>query len=147
MTFEQDQFIQRMTQVFEAQGAQRILGMLLGALLIHPDGQMNAHELQETLHVSRAAVSQGCTTLEQIGFIEKIRIKGERKSYYRIRTEVWERVALQGVRKLQMFVDVAEFGLQLAPNSRLADMKAFFEYWQAAYPRILAEWHERKGQP
>ncbi|GGJ19881.1 GbsR/MarR family transcriptional regulator [Deinococcus roseus] len=147
MTPPQDQFIQHVTRVFEAQGAQRILGLLLGALLIHPKGQMNAQELQDSLHVSRAAISQGCTTLTQMGFIEKVRVKGDRKSDYRLREGVWEKVAMQGVQKLQMFIEVADFGLQLAPNDRLSDMKAFFEFWQEAYPRILQEWQSRKGQP
>lgn len=147
MTPEQEQFIEKTTQVIEQQGGQRIIGMILGALLIHERSELNAHELQDILHASRAAISQGCTTLEQIGFIEKVRRKGERKSYYRIREGMWEKITLQGVQKFTVLRETAELGLKVAPNDRLHEMQGYFQYWEEAYPRIIHEWQQRKKQP
>lgn len=98
-------FVERMGLVMEADGMPRIAGRIFGFLLIH-DGAHSLDDLAERLQVSKASVSTNARLLEQLGFLERSAAPGDRRDYYRMAADAWERVLRvaqlkwEGMRKL-----------------------------------------------
>ncbi len=69
----------RLAQEF---GFNRVAGEVLACLYL-TEGAASLDELEEELHLSKAAVSLGAAQLERMGLVQRVRKKGDRKRYYR----------------------------------------------------------------
>jgi DNA-binding transcriptional regulator GbsR (MarR family) len=63
-------------------GLGRIVGQILVFLYLHPLA-CSLEELEEELGLSKASVSIAARQLEQLGLVQRVWLKGERKKYYR----------------------------------------------------------------
>lgn len=69
----------QMTQDF---GFQRVAGEVLASLFL-TDGPASLDDIGAELRRSKAAVSLAATQLERLGLIQRVRMPGDRKRYYR----------------------------------------------------------------
>src|SRR5688500_16342267 len=72
-----------MGMLFEADGASRTAGRLMGLLMLSPE-PCSLEELAERLRVSKASVSTNARALERYGTIERVTRPGDRRDYYQI---------------------------------------------------------------
>lgn len=107
-------FVERMGLVCEKEGMARIAGRILGFLLAC-DGPFSLDEIAERLQVSKASVSTNARMLEQLGMIERVSEPGDRRDFYRVEADPWERM------------------LSIA-QTRWRDMLAIFAETEAALP-------------
>jgi len=91
-------FIERMGLMIEAEGMPRIAGRIFGFLLIH-EGAFSLDELAEGLQVSKASISTNARLLEQHGVLERTSAPGDRRDFYRMGNDAWERMLRVGQRK------------------------------------------------
>ena len=63
-------------------GLGRIVGQILVYLYLQPN-PCSLDELEHDLGLSKAAVSVAARQLEQLGLVQRVWVKGERKKYYR----------------------------------------------------------------
>lgn len=63
-------------------GINRTAGQVLMHLFL-TDGHVSLDAVEKALGLSKAAVSMACTRLEQLGLIARVRIRGDRRRYYR----------------------------------------------------------------
>lgn len=84
-------FVERMGLVCEKEGMARIAGRILG-LLLACDGPFSLDEIAERLQVSKASVSTNARMLEQLGMIERVSEPGDRRDFYRVQDDPWERM-------------------------------------------------------
>lgn len=69
----------RLAQEF---GFNRVAGQVLACLYLMP-AEASLDELEQTLHLSKAAVSLAAAQLERLGLVQRVRKPGDRKRYYR----------------------------------------------------------------
>ncbi len=91
------QFVERMGLMMEAEGLPRSAGRIFGFLLL-ADAAFSLDELADRLQVSKASVSTNARLLEQCGLLERISTPGDRRDFYQMGSNAWERM-LQVARK------------------------------------------------
>jgi DNA-binding transcriptional regulator GbsR (MarR family) len=84
-------FIERLGLLLEREGLPRIAGRIFGYLLIHAEA-CSLDELSERLQVSKGSVSTNARHLEMIGLLERVSEPGDRRDYYRMGPDAWERM-------------------------------------------------------
>lgn len=103
-------FIERSGLLWEKDRLPRIAGRIFGLTLISPD-PCSLDEIAETLGVSRASISNDARLLEQLGFVERVSLPGDRKIYFQINSQSLERsleARLQHIQELQQLMDDAK---------------------------------------
>ena len=63
-----EQFVERLGRFFEAEGAPRTAGRILGLMLLTP-GELALDEIAERLQVSKASVSTNARQMETAGVL------------------------------------------------------------------------------
>jgi DNA-binding transcriptional regulator GbsR (MarR family) len=103
-------FVERMGRIMETEGMPRIAGRILGFLLIH-EGAFSLDDLAEQLQVSKASVSTNARLLEQVGALERTSEPGDRRDYYQMGPNTWERMLRMAQRRWeatrQVFTEAA----------------------------------------
>ncbi|HEX2905796.1 MAG TPA: helix-turn-helix domain-containing protein [Phototrophicaceae bacterium] len=72
-------------------GFSKVMGQLYGALLLSPE-PLSLDDLLELLDISKASVSMNLRTLEHMGMVRQVwvRGKGGRRKYYEAETDFWQ---------------------------------------------------------
>ena len=76
------QFAKDMGQFFESGGLARMAGRVWAMLLVMNEPQLSALELQEALGASAGSISTATRSLLQLGLIERVNVRGERRDYF-----------------------------------------------------------------
>lgn len=97
-------------------GLGRIVGQILVYLYLQP-AACPLDELEKDLGLSKASVSVAARQLEQLGLVQRVWLKGERKKYYRSAENIG--YALQEGLLSLIRQKVNEFGDQLAITENL----------------------------
>lgn len=117
-----EQFIERMGLILEADGAPRIAGRMLGFLLLEP-GECSLDDIAEQLQVSKGSVSTNARLLETFGAIEKVTRPGDRRDYYRIADNMHVRIMERRLERMRQVRDL----LADAEQTVIVDEPAVYE--------------------
>src|SRR6478672_5479081 len=91
-------FVERLAVAHEADTLPRIAGRIFGLLLIC-EREMSLDELAKELGASKGSASVNTRLLEQRGFVERISRPADRRDYYRIMPDLFERTMEQRLAK------------------------------------------------
>lgn len=91
-----------------------ITGRILGLLMICDPPERSAGQIAETIHASRASLTSNMRFLTTIGLIRKVRVPGDRTTYYRIEDDAWHTVIQRKLQSLAAFGDIADQGITIA---------------------------------
>ena len=136
--------------LFEGFGLPRMVGRVLGALLISDPPELSAEELAEALRASRGSISSSTRTLIQMGLVQRRTRRGERKDYFRMKPGAWDELMRRELETLSRFRQMAERGLDIANSDspeaqrNLEEMREFYAYWERELPAVLGRWEEDK---
>jgi DNA-binding transcriptional regulator GbsR (MarR family) len=78
-----DHFVEMMAEIMNIYGMPPMVGRIYGLLAFTPR-PMSLDEIAEKLGVAKSGVSTNLRLLEQMGFAEKIWVKGDRKDYWNV---------------------------------------------------------------
>ncbi|SMO91300.1 GbsR/MarR family transcriptional regulator [Gracilimonas mengyeensis] len=78
-------FVDAFSLKIEELGHPRIYGQILGWLLICDPPHQSFPDFMENLDISKASVSNTTRMLLEQGLIEKVRVKGERQIYFKLK--------------------------------------------------------------
>lgn len=95
----EDQFVERMGQLYERDGLARIAGRIFGQLLLAVE-PMSLDDLVAALRVSKASVSTNTRLLDRLGVVERVTLPGDRRDYYQVTDRVHERMLEPRVQRL-----------------------------------------------
>jgi DNA-binding transcriptional regulator GbsR (MarR family) len=143
-------YVEEFGLLFEQFGLPRMVGRVLGELLISDPPERSAQELVNALGASRGSISQATRSLVQMSLVQRLTKPGERRDYFRVKPGAWSELMHRELQSLPTFRQMAERGLQLMdhgdPEARrgLEEMRDFYAYWEKAMPAILERW-EREG--
>jgi DNA-binding transcriptional regulator GbsR (MarR family) len=147
---ERRRYVEEFGLLFGQFGLSRMLGRVLGVLMISDPPDRSAEELAEELGASRGSISQTTRSLIQMSLVQRRSRPGERRDYFRIRPGAWHEIMRREMEARGGFRKTAERGLELLdsedPASRrsLEEMRDFYAYWEKEMPVVLERW-EREG--
>ena len=99
-------------------GLGRIVGQILVYLYLQPEA-CPLNELEQDLGLSKASISVAARQLEQLGLVQQVWVKGERKKYYRSAENVGQALQ-QGLLSI-VRQKVNDFGDQLEFTQHLVE--------------------------
>jgi DNA-binding transcriptional regulator GbsR (MarR family) len=65
------------------------MGKMYGALLLNPQ-PMSLDDLMNHLDISKASVSMNMRTLENMGIVREVWVRGDRRKYYEAEPDFWK---------------------------------------------------------
>jgi DNA-binding transcriptional regulator GbsR (MarR family) len=152
MPTEQERtYIEKVGLYFEQLTLPRMAGRIFGWLLISEAPQVTMGELVDVLQASKSSMSTMLRLLIQIGLVELVSLPGERRDYYRIRSDAWVNALDDRLKQAQAFRQLAEQGLNLLSDSppgrleRLEEMHSMYAFLEREVPLLTERWlKERK---
>lgn len=142
--------VDQIALVFENGGYPPVMARLLAFLMVCDPPEQSSAQLVEYLQASKGAISQATRMLMQTGLIERVRVRGSRSAWFRMREGAWLKVVREEVSRLERLREVAEAGLRKlegGPEARkrrlqeFRDMNAFFE---TELPRLIERWEQQQ---
>ena len=82
-----DHFIEMMAQIMDVYGLPPMAGRIYGLLAFTPR-PMSLDEIAEELYVAKSGVSTNMRLIEQMGFAQKVWVKGDRKNYWNVELRI-----------------------------------------------------------
>lgn len=145
-----EQFVERMGDFMAQAGQPRIAGRLLGWLLVCEPPEQSADQLIEATGASKGSVSTMLRLLQATGCVETGGRSGERRTYYRIRPEMWSEMLRSQLEKMSELKTIAEEGLAMmaaAPEEargRLEGMRALYAFFEGEWPALVDRWNAER---
>lgn len=86
-----DSMLDGLGQFAEYFGFSKVMGQLYGALLMSPD-PLSLDDMMDVLGISKASVSMNMRTLEHLGMVRQVwvRGRGDRRKFYAAETDFWQ---------------------------------------------------------
>lgn len=86
-----DSMLDGLGQLADYFGFSKVMGQLYGTLLLN-DGPLSLDEIMERLNISKANVSMNIRSLELLGFVRQVWVRGGngRRKYYEAETDFWK---------------------------------------------------------
>lgn len=135
-----EQFVEKLGRFFEAEGAPRTAGRILGLMLLTP-GELALDDIAERLQVSKASVSTNARQMEVSGVLERCSHPGDRRDYYRIPDGIAARLLDRHLDRIRRLNQLLEEGAATAAASdaRVAERFRHLERFQACAAGALEE--------
>jgi DNA-binding transcriptional regulator GbsR (MarR family) len=142
------EFVERFALAKEGDGLPRIAGRIFG-LLLTGERDLSLDEISRELAASKGSASVNTRLLEQSGFIERVSKPGDRRDYYRISPDLFERTMGERLARWHRLHDVVMYGLtasDLSPavRSRLREFEAAHNNVRDVIETALAKWRTRR---
>jgi DNA-binding transcriptional regulator GbsR (MarR family) len=142
------EFLERLAVAHEADGLCRIAGRIFGLLLLC-EREMSLDEITREVGASKGSASVNTRLLEQRGFIERVSKPGDRRDYYRIMPDLFQRTMEQRLARWQRLHEIVDYGLtelDLSPavRNRLSDFEMAYENVRDVIETALGKWHGRR---
>lgn len=151
LTPEQLNFIEDMGVYYDHYGLPRLVGRLLGLLML-AERPLTLDDMAQALQVSRASVSTNIRIALLNEYAVRVGIAGDRRDFYRFSGDVWERRTMVieiGAKATRAF---AERGLaaldpeDTVARARLEEMLDYCEFMIVEGRGMLERWRERARQ-
>jgi len=152
MDEERHRYLEEFGLLFGQFGLSRMLGRVLGVLMVSDPPERTAEELAEDVGASRGSISSATRSLVQMGIVQRWSRPGERRDHFRVRPGAWHEIMRREAAALRNFREMAERGLNLLdsqnPDARrnLEEMRDFYAYWEKEMPVILERWEREEDR-
>ena len=113
-------FVDQMGGYFESSGLPRLAGRLLGWLLVCDPERQSSEELAAALGASSGGISINARMLSQFGFIERLGVAGDRRTYFRLRPHAFAAGERQRIRIMADLTAMADAGLAAGARTQAA---------------------------
>jgi hypothetical protein len=141
---------ERFTEAFGMQleleaGAPRMVGRVMGWLLVCDPAEQSAADLTHVLQASKGSISTATRVLLRMGLIERVRIRGERFDRFRAQPEAWHEL-LWRQDQFSAPRQVLRLGLEAVADepaerrSRLEELDALYAWWEERIPVLHEEY-------
>jgi hypothetical protein len=147
-----DRFVEEVGVMLELEaGAPRMVGRVLGWLLVCEPPEQSAAELADSLQASRGSISTATRVLIRMGLLERVRVRGERFDRFQARPAAWDEVLW---RKEQFSLPrrVMRLGLDALADEpaerrrRLEEVDWMYAWWEERIPRLHEEYLADKAR-
>ncbi len=138
-------FIEKFCVIAEQDGFPRIAGRITGFLLLH-EGPYTLDELAEELQISKTSASTNARLLEQHNIIERVVKAGDRRDFYSLAENHWERMFDVVLKRMQKFQTVLDETINALPaneaygRKRLEETQQFHAFILDEIETRIKEW-------
>lgn len=138
-------FIEKFCVIAEQDGFPRIAGRIMGFLLLN-EGPYTLDELADQLQISKTSASTNARLLEQHGVIERVVKTGDRRDFYRLSEQHWERMFDVVRKRMQRFQTVLAETISALPpeqtygRKRLREAQRFHSFILDRLNEHIDEW-------
>lgn len=142
-------FVEQMGGYFEANGLTRLAGRLLAWLLVCDPERQSSEQLAAALSASSGGISTNARMLSQFGYIERLGVAGDRRTYFRLRPNAFaagERQRIRTMADLQAMADAGLHALRGSPperGRRLQEMRELSAYMETVLTNALDEFRDQ----
>jgi DNA-binding transcriptional regulator GbsR (MarR family) len=146
---ELGRYIEQWGMVFEQLGATRVMGKILGWLLVCDPPHQTAAEIGDAIGASISSVSTASRALAQSAFIERIGLPGERSAHFQIRSGMWSQLIRTRMGHLAGMRRLAEAGMRLLTSKgreetlRLREIRSYCDFIESELPALLERWERQ----
>ncbi len=156
-----DSMLEGLGQLADYFGFSKVIGQLYGTLLMSA-GPLSLDDMMERLDISKASVSMNMRTLEHLGMVRQVWVRGRggRRKYYEAETNYWQVITgiLNGreMRDVERAIAVMEENSQNLAKSmqqmtaeeqaaarlyteRMVQLQALFQFARVLISSILAQ--------
>lgn len=142
-----ERFTEQMAANLATDGYPRIAGRIYGLLLLSPDG-LSLDDLTGELGVSKASASTNARLLEQRGVVERYHHSSDRRDYYRVYADHFERTMSQRLEKWQRVSEALREARATAHDPAVLERLTMYEerYGElsTAWRGVLSSWAARR---
>ena len=121
-------------------GLPRSLARVLAWLIVCEPRHQSVEQLRGALELSSGSVSAATTALVRAGIVARRSFPGDRRTYYELRPDGWQRLLASRLRLLAEVRQVAEEAIASAAggeNERLRAMRDFYAACEAQFAKLL----------
>jgi DNA-binding transcriptional regulator GbsR (MarR family) len=141
-----ERFVEELGVYLELEaGTPRMIGRTLGWLLVCHPPEQSAAELAEMLQASKGSISTATRVLLRMGFIERVRFRGERFDRFRARPEAWDEFFWRK-EQFQEPRRVLRLGLDALGDepserrTRLEELDSLYAWWEERMPQLREQY-------
>ena len=146
------QYVDETGLLLEAGGLPRTAGQVLGWMLVCEPEHQSLSDLTTALSISKASASTVTRMLMQFGFLERTLGAGDRRDYYRISRNAWERFLRSRIDFMHKMRHNAERGLQILESSppgrcdRLERMHRLYSFLEREISGLLDRFENEESE-
>lgn len=160
-----DSMLDGLSQLADYFGFSKVMGQLYGTLLLSPK-PLSLDDMMDRLGISKASVSMNMRTLEHMGMVRQVWVRGGsgRRKYYEAESDFWQIISnlLSGreMRDVERAINVMEENSQKLQDAipdmtdanqeiarlyitRMTEMQGLFQFAQMMITSILARVDEQ----
>ena len=129
--------------VFADIGVPRSLAQVLAWLVVCEPHHQSAEQIRTTLKMSAGSVSAAATMLVRGGVVARRTFPGDRRTYYELRSDGWQRLLRGRLQTLAEVRRVAEEAIAAAAgedDERLRGMRDFYADCESQFAKILDDY-------
>ena len=141
--------VERIGIVCDKDGMPPLAGRMIGFFMLAEPPHKTFDELAEFLQASKSAISTTLRFLESCGMVEYITFTGDRKRYFRLSVEHWDKVIMTKmdfIKRMQVQVaGVMESRSENYPefNFGLKVIHTLYEVLLEGMPLLIQKWQEK----
>lgn len=146
-------FVEQLGGYFEASGLTRLAGRMMGWLLVCDPERQSSEQLAAALGASSGGISTNARMLVRFGYIERLAVAGDRRSYFRLRPHAFVAGERQRIRIFADLQNLADAGLRAlrdtppARGRRLQEMREVASYLEDALTGALDRFRDGQESP
>jgi hypothetical protein len=141
-----ERFVEELGIQFELEGGTpRMVGRVLGWLLVCEPPEQSAAELAERLQASKSSISTATRVLLRMGMIERMRIRGERFDRFIALPQAWDEY-LWREEQFSAPRRVLRLGMEALGDepptrrARLQELDSIYAWWERRIPKLREEY-------
>jgi hypothetical protein len=141
-----ERFIEELGMQFELEaGTPRMVGRVLGWLLVCEPLEQSAAELAQRLQASKGSISTATRVLLRMGMVERVRARGERFDRFVARPQAWDEYLWRDD-QFNAPRRVLRLGLEAladepAPRrERLEELDSVYAWWEEQIPKLREQY-------
>lgn len=153
-TEEERRFSDELGFFWEDAGGTRMAGRVLGSLLLADPPAMSSPELADFLGVSGGSVSTATRELIRPGLAERVRVRGDRRDYFRatMGASALPQIIRGRIELTRRWAQLMGRGEELAEykdpvvRRQLEEIREFYEFLEVEQVAILERWEQRQRE-
>ncbi len=144
------EFSERMGRLSENQGHPRMLGRVVGYLMVCDPPHQTIAQIARALKASNSAVHAVVRALMDKAILDKVTFPGERSAYYRIPEDAATRMFRNSLPNITALRQLAEDGLRAFAwrrpdlNRRLEAMYELHAFFEREMPLLIERWEQKR---
>lgn len=144
--------IEAFSIVFEQFGFPRMAGRIFALLLLKEEPTLTQAEIADALRASTGSVSTMTRLLEQIGFVQRVSVPGQRRDRFRLTPDPLVEMSKRRLEGAIVMIDIAERAKNskhIGPiaTGRLERSAAFYRWFHVEMELALMRWLDANPLP